>query len=83
MVHTFKIHVTHQLPIPGGMYVLLRCQDPEYDNEETKQIYWAFGRRMPDQRFEKVSVFMMDDWTEVKRLHDLQDVMVESCNVLV
>ncbi len=83
MAHTFKIHVTHQLPIPGDMYVLLRSQDPLNYYEETKQIYWAFGRRMPDQRFEKVSVFMMDDWTEVERLHDLQGVMVKSHNVLV
>ncbi len=83
MAHTFKIHVTHQLLIPGDMYVLLRSPYPYNYYEERKQIYWAFGRRMPDQRFKKVSVFMMDDWTEVKRLHDLQGVMVKSRNVLV
>ncbi len=83
MAHTFKIHVTHQLPIPGDRYVLLCSQYPLSNHEKTKPIYWAVGRRMPDQRFEKVSVFMMDDWTEVKRLHDLQGVMVKSHNVLL
>ncbi len=65
------------------MYVLLCSQDP-YDNEDqTKAIYWAVGQRMPDQRFKKVSVFMMDDWTEAQRLYDLPGVMVKSHNVLV
>ncbi len=31
----------------------------------------------------KVSVFMMDDWTEAQRLYDLPGVMVKSHNVLV
>ncbi len=83
MAHTFKIHVTHQLPIPGDMYVLLCSQDTEYYNIGTKQIYWAVGRRMPDQRFEKVSVFMMDDWTGAQILYVLPGVMVKSHNVLV
>ncbi|KAK0432229.1 hypothetical protein EV421DRAFT_1719705, partial [Armillaria borealis] len=82
-LHTFKICVTHQIPIPEDMYVLLRSQDPKPFYEETKQIYWAVGRQMPDQRFKKVSVFMMDDWKEVMRLNDLQGIMVGSCNVLV
>ncbi|SJL15975.1 uncharacterized protein ARMOST_19488 [Armillaria ostoyae] len=82
-LHTFKICVTHQLPIPKDTYVLLRSQDPYQDNKQTKQIYWAVGRRTPDQRFEKVSVFMMDDWKEVMRLDDLRGIMVESHNVLV
>ncbi len=84
-VETFKIYVTHQIPIPEDAYILLRSQDPDpwYDNKKAKQIYWAVGRRMPDQRFEKVSVFMMDNWTEIKRLHDLRGVVVESRNVLV
>ncbi len=84
-VETFKIYVTHQIPIPEDAYILLRSQDPDpwYDNKKAKQIYWAVGQRMPDQRFEKVSVFMMDNWTEIKRLHDLRGVVVESRNVLV
>ncbi len=67
IAHTFKIHVTHQLPIPEDMYVLLCSQDLKYELQGTKQIYWAVGQRMPDQMFKKVSVLMMDDWTEVKR----------------
>ncbi|SJL15983.1 uncharacterized protein ARMOST_19497 [Armillaria ostoyae] len=79
--HTFKICVTHQIPIPEDVYVLLRIQDPWHD-KFNKQIYWAVGRRMPDQRFEKVSMFMMDNSKEVTGLADLQGVMVKSRNVL-
>ncbi|KAK0433077.1 hypothetical protein EV421DRAFT_1910373 [Armillaria borealis] len=79
--HTFKICVTHQIPIPEDVYVLLRVQDPWRD-KFNKQIYWAVGRRMPDQRFEKVSMFMMDNSKEVTGLDDLQGVMVKSRNVL-
>ncbi len=38
---------------------------------------------MPERRFQKVSVFVMDDWKEVKRLDDLRGVAVQCHNVLV
>ncbi len=36
-------------------------------------VSWAVGRRLPDQRFEKVSVIVMDDlnWEEMRKLRDL------------
>ncbi|PBK66653.1 hypothetical protein ARMSODRAFT_916150 [Armillaria solidipes] len=84
VAHTFKIHVTHQFPIPEDMYTLLHSAlAPWYIKQENAPKCWAVGRRMPDQRFKKVSVFMMDDCEEVTRLNDLQGVMVESHNVLV
>ncbi|KAK0432219.1 hypothetical protein EV421DRAFT_1742485 [Armillaria borealis] len=82
MAHTFKIHVTHQFPIPDDEYTLLCAYKPWHSNKKNPK-FWAVGQRMPEQRFQKVSVFVMDNWTEVKRFSDLQGVMVESHNVLV
>lgn len=33
---------------------------------------------MPDKGFQKVSVFVMDNWNEVSRLNHLRGVVVES-----
>ncbi len=46
--HIFKIAASHQHPIPDGSYTLLR--------PKRFQMYWVVGRRLPDGRFEKVSV---------------------------
>ncbi len=62
IAHTFKIHVTHRFPIPEDTYTLLG---------NFLRPCWAVGRRLPDQRFEKVSVIVMDDWNEGQRLEDL------------
>ncbi|SJL08933.1 uncharacterized protein ARMOST_12308 [Armillaria ostoyae] len=76
IAHTFKIHVTHRSPIPEDTYTLLGG-----DPYEASQ--WAVGRRLPDQRFEKVSVIAMDD--PGKALQWLQDFgpAARSRNVLV
>ncbi len=84
-VCTFKIHVPHQVPIPEGVYTLL-CSLPweVYDDEETWPIYWTVGQRMPGQRFQKVSIVVMDNYKEVERPEDLHGPsMVRSCNVLL
>ncbi|PBK81149.1 hypothetical protein ARMGADRAFT_814262 [Armillaria gallica] len=91
--HTFKIRVTHQFPIPDDMYTLL-CSDidqlssnSDSDSErEAKQkqpLYWAVGRRVSGNRFQKVSVFVMDDLEEVQRLVNLHLLALYSDNVLV
>ncbi|PBK81264.1 hypothetical protein ARMGADRAFT_783206 [Armillaria gallica] len=67
--HTFKIHVTHRFPIPEDTYTLLGAKG-----------FWAIGRRLPDRRFEKVSVIVMDD-QERWKLSDLSST--ESRIVLV
>ncbi|KAK0470891.1 hypothetical protein IW261DRAFT_1345050 [Armillaria novae-zelandiae] len=66
MLHTFKIRATHQLLIPEDTYTLLGNVS-EYSGR-----YWAVGRRLPDQSFEKVSVIMMDSQEEVERLKNLE-----------
>ncbi len=45
--------------------------------------YWAVGRQLPGQRFEKVSVVVMDDEEEVKRLEGLGIVNTKSHYILV
>ncbi len=67
IVYTFKIRVTHRFPIPEDTYTLLGDIHPWVD--DTLAIYqsWAVGRRLPDQRFEKVSVIMMDDLDNQER----------------
>ncbi|PBK64651.1 hypothetical protein ARMSODRAFT_978903 [Armillaria solidipes] len=55
MAHTFSIHVNHRYPIPEDTYVLLGVRAAFSDPSAPHQ--WVVGRRLPDQRFEKVSVF--------------------------
>ncbi len=76
IAHTFKIHVTHRFLIPEDTYTLL-------GHTSYWSYNWAVGRRLPDQRFEKVSVIVMDhlDKEERRKLRDLSSA--ESRNVLV
>ncbi|KAK0471156.1 hypothetical protein IW261DRAFT_1425425 [Armillaria novae-zelandiae] len=64
IVYTFKTRVTHQFLIPEDTYTLLGC-DPL-----RCCMWWAIGRRLPDQKFEKVSVIEMDSDTELERLRE-------------
>ncbi len=66
IAHTFKIHVTHRFSIPEDTYTLI-------GDHSNWSYQWAVGRRLPDQRFEKVSVIVMDDLDHEKRqkLNDL------------
>ncbi len=73
IAHTFKICATHQCLIPEDMYTLLGDRFHEA---------WAVGRRLPGQKFEKVSVFKMDGWEEREKLQNL-NVSSRSRNVLV
>ncbi|KAK0430851.1 hypothetical protein EV421DRAFT_1912456 [Armillaria borealis] len=78
---TFEIHVTHQILIPDDMYTLLGSKIWA-DGDGILRQYWAVGRRLPCQRFEKVSVVMMNDVEDVDWLKDLH-ITVVSHNVLV
>ncbi|KAK0474687.1 hypothetical protein EDD18DRAFT_1339105 [Armillaria luteobubalina] len=84
--YTFKIRVAHHFLIPEDIYTLL-CALPVVfhgkPQDVTKPRYWAVGRQLPDQRFEKVSVVVMDDWREVERLHSLDAVVTSQHFVLV
>ncbi|PBK66004.1 hypothetical protein ARMSODRAFT_960448 [Armillaria solidipes] len=74
ITHTFKIRVTHQFPIPEDTYTLLG--DRQYCT-------WAVGRRLPDQRFEKVSVIVIDDLYEERLKLEHLSLAARSRNVLV
>ncbi len=75
--HTFKIIAHHQYQIPDGLYALLGSSPySEFDGELIDQ-YWVVGRRLPERKFEKVSVFQIADKKEVKRLDDLQIAIEE------
>ncbi|SJL15041.1 uncharacterized protein ARMOST_18523 [Armillaria ostoyae] len=61
--HSFRIVTGHQYPIPEGKYTLI--------NAHMESQYWVVGKRLPDQRFEKVSVFEMNSSDDIKVLMDL------------
>ncbi|KAK0453051.1 hypothetical protein EV421DRAFT_646886 [Armillaria borealis] len=64
--HTFNICVTHQVPIPEGVYTLLGGSKL-WDPKEVRE-FWVVGRSLPDRRFEKLSVIRIPDEGERKRL---------------
>ncbi len=80
IMHTFKIHVTHQCLISEDVYTLLGNFSKWFSS--TSGHAWAVGRQLPGQKFEKVSVFRMNSLEEVNRLKDL-NVCLQSRNVLV
>lgn len=61
MAHTFEVVATHQYPIPEDFYTLI--------SGRWELGYWVIGRRMPDQRFAKVSTLRMsEDTGSIQRL---------------
>ncbi len=76
--HTFKIIAHHQYQIPDGLYALLGSSPyNQFDGELISDQYWVVGQRLPEWKFEKVSVFQIANEEEVKRLADLQIAMDE------
>ncbi len=63
--HTISITADHQYQISNGLYALLGSSP--YFNRRLFDQYWVVGRRLPEQKFEKVSVFQIADKEEVKR----------------
>ncbi len=72
--HVFKITATHQVPIPEAVYTLIGVH--------MALEYWVVGRRSPEWRFEKLSVFKMTVVEERDRLKNL-NIATVSCSVLV
>ncbi|PBK79351.1 hypothetical protein ARMGADRAFT_157446 [Armillaria gallica] len=56
--HILPIVATHQYPIPEETYTLIRQKFDHYTWSE-KWVQWVVGRRLSDERFEKLSVFKM------------------------
>ncbi len=71
IAHTFKIRVTHRFPIPEDTYTLL--------GHTYWSSRWAVGRRLLDQRFEKVSVIVID----FKDRHKLEDLSLAAKSHIV
>ena len=69
--HTFEIVADHQYPIPDNKYTLLGSETFDYSEEQVNEQYWIVGRRLSEQKFEKISVFRLPCFEEVKRLYDL------------
>ncbi|KAK0434070.1 hypothetical protein EV421DRAFT_1354855 [Armillaria borealis] len=67
---TFEIVAAHNYPIPEGSYTLLSSR-PLSPSRHVQEQYWVAGKRLPDNRFQKVSVFQMNDLEEVERLMNL------------
>ncbi|KAK0245488.1 hypothetical protein EDD85DRAFT_1016590 [Armillaria nabsnona] len=79
--HTFNILASHQYPIPEDTYTLLGSNPFGQKDEIFPPQYWVVGRQLPSKMFEKVSVFKMTDWNEIKRLKEL-GVSAESRSIL-
>ncbi|SJL04981.1 uncharacterized protein ARMOST_08352 [Armillaria ostoyae] len=78
--HTFNIIARHGYPIPEDTYTLLGMEaistlvllgPPLHYCPLVRTQYWVIGRRLLDEKFEKVSVFEMADREEVLRLNAL------------
>ncbi|KAK0458864.1 uncharacterized protein EV420DRAFT_1747817 [Desarmillaria tabescens] len=79
MRHQFKITATHTYSIPADTYTLI-CVD-ELSLKFRLQ-NWVVGRRLPGERFEKVSVLQIPDKEEWRQLEDPH--ITEWCrNILV
>ncbi|PBK66400.1 hypothetical protein ARMSODRAFT_977657 [Armillaria solidipes] len=63
-------------------YTLIGSNKQYLDGTPHHSQYWAFGRRLPEQRFEKYSVFKIAGRDEIDRLDNL-GVAQTSRNVLV
>ncbi len=71
--HTFKVTADHQYQIPDGLYTLLgTCPHFKTIFHVPVDQHWVVGQRLPEWKFEKVSVFNIPDMNEVKRLDELQ-----------
>ncbi|KAK0491951.1 hypothetical protein EDD18DRAFT_530376 [Armillaria luteobubalina] len=66
--HTFKVIAYHQYLIPEGLYTLVGS-DAHLGGEFNEEQCWVVGERLPEGTFKKVSVFMMTNKDEVKRLY--------------
>ncbi len=58
--HVFNITATHQYPIPEDTYTLIGPDTESHSPMERKDwVQWVVGRRLSDERFEKLSVLTM------------------------
>ncbi|KAK0463402.1 hypothetical protein IW261DRAFT_1525235 [Armillaria novae-zelandiae] len=96
--HTFSIIARHGYPILEDTYTLLGMDPAATEDKfawirwmridqaavrsEIRIQYWVIGRKLPDEKFEKVSVFEMANEDEVGRL-SLLDITEQRRTILV
>ncbi|KAK0232866.1 hypothetical protein IW262DRAFT_1487304 [Armillaria fumosa] len=75
IAHSFNILAGHQIPVPEDTYTLLGSNPfgwkYGWKDEIRPPQYWVVGRRLPSKMFEKVPVFTMTVFDEIKRLMEL------------
>ncbi|KAK0501938.1 hypothetical protein EDD18DRAFT_1277863 [Armillaria luteobubalina] len=69
--HTFKVVAVHRCLIPEGLYALVGSNPSDFQGNFEEKQCWVVGERFPGKMFKKVSVFMMVNKNEVKRLYEL------------
>lgn len=70
-VHRFEIVASHSFPIPEETYMLLGTKLWSPDGIIRDPQYWAVGRWLPAEGFEKTSVVLISDVAEIERLKNL------------
>ncbi len=71
--HSLEIVAAHLYAIPEDLYTLIASGQLKSGvrTPPSTEIYWVAGRRLSEQRFEKVAVFTMTDVNEIQRLKKL------------
>ncbi|KAG7439148.1 uncharacterized protein BT62DRAFT_798481 [Guyanagaster necrorhizus] len=77
--HTFDIIARHKFPIPEDIYTLLGMDG--FDLRLVPKRYWVVGRRLSDEKFEKVSVFEIV-YEEAQRM-ELLGITKRCRNILI
>ncbi|KAK0431082.1 hypothetical protein EV421DRAFT_1854897 [Armillaria borealis] len=72
-LHSLEIVAVHPYAIPEDSYRLIASGQRKSGARAapSTEIYWVAGRRLPEQKFEKVAVFNMTDAKEIERLKKL------------
>ncbi|PBK62717.1 hypothetical protein ARMSODRAFT_943097 [Armillaria solidipes] len=71
-LYSLEIVAPHPYVIPEDSYTLIAgSQWKILTRAPSTEIYWVAGRRLPEQKFEKVAVFTMTDTKEIQRLKKL------------
>ncbi|SJL02955.1 uncharacterized protein ARMOST_06297 [Armillaria ostoyae] len=71
ILHSLEIVAAHPYAIPEDSYTLIPSEGKSEARAPSTDIYWVAGRRLLDQKFEKVAVFTMTDAKEIQRLKKL------------
>ncbi|KAK0449080.1 uncharacterized protein EV420DRAFT_1647113 [Desarmillaria tabescens] len=86
-LHSLEVVAAHLYDIPDDSYKLIasgqRKNGAFVTRAPSTEIHWVAGRRLPEQKFEKVSVFTMRDAEEIQMLKKLRITKRSIQNYLV